>query len=160
MKYLIQILMMYCLFGCSIIQAQHAVPASGGNASGTGGTASYTVGQTVYTIHEGSSGIVIQGCQQPYEIYVLTGLSEAAGIKAEFSVYPNPSSGMVKLMINQYDPSDLSLRLFNSDGRLILNRKITGKETIIEMQELPAAAYYLQINDDQKEIKTFVIIKY
>ena len=37
------------LFGVGIagVQAQEAVPAAGGNASGSGGTVSYTVGQVL-----------------------------------------------------------------------------------------------------------------
>ena len=81
MKYLSQLSILCFLFGYQTLLAQNAVPSAGGNASGSGGSVSYTVGQTVYTAVAGSSGMIIQGCQQPYEAVVLTGLPEAEGIQ-------------------------------------------------------------------------------
>ena len=42
--------------GLSNLQAQEAVPASGGEAGGSGGSVSYTVGQVVYTTKTGTNG--------------------------------------------------------------------------------------------------------
>ena len=59
----------FCVFGYGIAtQAQEAVSAAGGNASGSGGTASYTIGQVAYTTNSSASGTITQGVQQPYEI--------------------------------------------------------------------------------------------
>jgi hypothetical protein len=160
MKYLSQILIVICLFGCNILQAQNAISSSGGNAYGTGGTVNYTVGQVVYTASAGPTGNILQGCQQPYEIFVITGIPESAGINAEFEVYPNPSSDFVKLSIAEYKMENLSFRLYNSNGNLIQTRKIINMITVIEMGGLPPASYYLYIHDGQKEIKSFIIIKY
>jgi hypothetical protein len=44
------------------IQAQDAIPVSGGEAAGSGDTVSYSVGQLVYTTNIGS-GTVTQGVQ-------------------------------------------------------------------------------------------------
>lgn len=41
--------------GLAGLQAQEAVPATGGNASGSGGTVSYSVGQIVYGKFKGIS---------------------------------------------------------------------------------------------------------
>ena len=53
----------------------------------------------------------------------------------------------------------LGFRLYDSNGRLIQNKRITGTETVIEMGNLLPASYYLNIYDSQKEIKTFKLIK-
>ena len=60
--------------GLTGLQAQQAIPASGGNASGSGGSASYSVGQVIYSKNTGTNGSVAQGIQQPYEIMVVTGI--------------------------------------------------------------------------------------
>jgi hypothetical protein len=159
MKHLAQMLIVFGLIGYENILAQQTVAASGGNASGTGGTVSYTMGETVYTANISSSGTVAQGCQQPYEIFILTGLEEATGITIECEVYPNPSSDFVKLVVPNYESEDLGFRLYNSSGSLIKNNRITDIETVIEMGKLPPASYYLNIYDSQKEIKTFKLIK-
>lgn len=56
------------------LKAQEAIPASGGNATGSGGSVSYSVGQVEYSSNTGSGGSVAAGVQQPYEISVVTGL--------------------------------------------------------------------------------------
>jgi len=159
MKHLAQMLIVFGLIGYETIPAQQTITSSGGNAAGTGGTVSYTLGQTVYTTNAGSSGTIIQGCQQPYEIFILTGLEEARGITIECKVYPIPSSDFVKLIVSDYESDDLGFRLYDSNGRLIQNERITGNETVIEMGNLLPASYYLNICDGQKEIKTFKLIK-
>jgi Secretion system C-terminal sorting domain len=159
MKHLAQMLIVFSLISCTTLQAQQTIAASGGNVSGTGGTVSYTIGQVAYVTHINSSGTVTQGCQQPYEILVLTGLEEAKGITIECMVYPNPSSDFVMLTVFNYETDDLGFRLYDSDGRLIQSKRITNKETIIEIGNLPPAFYYLNIYDSRKEIKTFKIIK-
>ncbi|MBN1416631.1 MAG: T9SS type A sorting domain-containing protein, partial [Bacteroidales bacterium] len=159
MKHLAKMLIVFCLFGHETMQAQQAVAASGGNAAGAGGTVSYTVGQAAYTTNVSSSGTVAQGCQQPFEIYVLTGLEETREINVEFMVYPNPSSGLIKLTVSNNELKDLGFRLYNNSGILIQNKRITDRETFIEMGDLPSATYYLNIYDNNKELKTFILIK-
>ena len=44
--------------------AQDAIPATGGDATGSGGSASYTVGQIGYTTNTGTNGSVAEGVQQ------------------------------------------------------------------------------------------------
>ena len=96
MKNLYSLIIIGVFLGSGSLQAQTAISASGGNSSGAGGTSSYTLGQTAYTVNSGTTGTVLQGCQQPYEIYVVTGLNEESGLEAGFEVYPNPSSDFVK----------------------------------------------------------------
>jgi hypothetical protein len=159
MKYLTHVLIVFSLLGSGYMQAQSTVPVTGGNAAGTGGTADYTVGQAVYTTNSGLSGTVAQGVQQPYEIIVVTGLEEAVGINVEFEVYPNPSSDYVKLAVKNCELQNICFQLYNINGSLIQNKNIIDKETVIDMGKLPPGAYYLHINDNQRDVKTFKIIK-
>jgi hypothetical protein len=164
MKYLkkssiLCLLMMFIGIKAINIHAQETVTSSGGNASGGGGSVSYTVGQVAYTSNKSSTGTVSQGVQQPYEILVVTGLEEANGINLEFSVYPNPTTDFLKLKVENYILENLIYQLYDANGSLIQNGKIMGKETVIKTGDLTPAAYYLRISDNEKEIKTFKIIK-
>jgi len=149
-----------CMFGFgTAIQAQNAIPASGGNASGSGGTVSYTIGQVVYTTNTGTNGSAAQGVQQPYEISVVTGIEKAKDISLEIVVYPNPATDYVKLKVENYETENLSYQLYNINGTLLENKKIEGNETSIVMRNLIQGTYFLKVTDKQKEIKTFKIIK-
>jgi hypothetical protein len=155
----INIFIMFLGLYASNICAQQAIPASGGDATGTGGSASYTVGQVTYTTATGTNGTVHQGVQLPYEIFVVTGLEEANGIGLELSVYPNPTKDYLNLTINDNELKELSYQLYDNNGKLLDIKDITGLETQIEMSDYPSAAYYLHVIHSQKTIKTFKIIK-
>lgn len=150
-----------CLFGYgTTIQAQNTISASGGNASGSG-TASYSVGQIVYTTNTSiTSGSVAQGVQQPFEISVITGIELAEDIMLVLSVYPNPANDFLTLKVENYDKKSLSYKLFDASGRLLKSIKVSGNETIISMANLFPSFYILKVIDNQKEIKTFKIIKH
>lgn len=145
--------------GLTGLQAQEVIPTTGGNASGNGGTSSYTVGQVVYTTNTGTNGSVVQGVQQPYEISVVSGIEQAKDINLICTAYPNPATDFLTLNVENYDNENLSYQLFDMSGKLLENRKIIGDETTIAMTNRVAAIYFLKVIDNQREIKTFKIIK-
>jgi hypothetical protein len=145
--------------GLTRLQAQEAIPASGGNASGSGGSASYTVGQLVYTTNTGTSGSVAQGVQQPFEISVITGLEEAKAITLQCSAYPNPANDYLTLKIEGELETQCVVYLYDINRKLIQSQKITGNETTIIMRNLVPATYFLKVIQGNKEVKTFKIIK-
>jgi len=149
----------FCLFGAgTAIQAQQTIAAAGGNATGSGGSVSYSVGQLTYTTYQSTTGTVSQGVQQPYEILTI-GIDEVPGISLEYSVYPNPTSGLLKLKTENVPMKDLWYRLYDMNSKLLINNKIDATEMDIPMENLESATYFLIINENQKEVKTFKIIK-
>lgn len=148
-------------FSLSTVSAQESINATGGNASGSGGSASYSVGQVVYATNTGANGSVAQGVQQPYEISVVTGIEieEGIGINLSFTAYPNPTTDYLTLHIEGFEISNLSYQLYDMEGKLCQNEKITGNQTNIVMSNLVVATYFVKIIQGNKEIKTFKIIK-
>ena len=146
------------LLGAFQTQAQEAVATAGGNASGTNGNVSYTVGQVVYTTYTGTTGSVAQGVQQPFEIQTVLG-AENFNINLQLAVYPNPTTNWLQLEVRNTDFSNLSYQLFDLNGRMILNEKITAETSSIQMERLPAAIFLLKVVSNNKEVKTFKIIK-
>ncbi|MFA4853257.1 MAG: T9SS type A sorting domain-containing protein [Thermoplasmata archaeon] len=156
--------------GLTGLQSQEAIPATGGEASGSGGTVNYSVGQVFYTTNTGTNGSVAQGVQQPFEISVVTGLEEAKGITLQCSAYPNPTTDFLTLKVENYDTENLSYQLFDISGKLLQNKKAEGNGTTISMENLVPATYFLKVyavgrndrtgvTDNNKEVKTFKIIK-
>ena len=148
------------LFAASIsINAQEAVVTTGGDVSSSAGSVSYSVGQVVYTTSTGTNGSVAQGVQQPYEISVVTAIAEAKGINLSMSVYPNPTTNRLTLKVSEYESDNLSYHLFDVTGKLVKMKKVTDPETQIIMQDMKPGVYFLKVIDDDKEIKTFKVIK-
>ena len=146
------------LLGAFQAQAQEAVATAGGDASGTNGNVSYTVGQVVYTTNTGTTGSVAQGVQQPFEIQTVLG-AENFNINLQLAVYPNPTTNWLQLEVRNTDFANLSYQLFDLNGKMILNEKITAETSSIQMERLPAAIFLLKVVSNNKEVKTFKIIK-
>ncbi len=145
--------------GLSGLQAQQATPATGGIALGSGGSASYTVGQVVYTAQTSSDGTIIQGVQQPFEIFVISGIEQAKDMSLEYMVYPNPATNSVTLLVEYYNTENLQYQLYDINGKLLDSKKLMDKETSISLESLDPSAYFLKVTDGAREIKVFKIIK-
>lgn len=138
--------------------AQDATNASGGNALGTTGTVSYTVGQVVYTTVTGANGSIAQGVQQAFEIQPILGIDNF-NINLQLAVYPNPTTNWLQLEVKNIDFSTLRYQLFDINGRLLLNERIAAAISTIQMERLPASLFVLKVIDNNREVKTFKIIK-
>ncbi len=146
------------LTGIKAQQIHEAIPATGGNASGSGGSVSYSIGQLVYTLNSDTSGSVLQGVQQPYEISVNSSTEEAKEITLDYAVYPNPTADFLKLKTGNND-KNLSCQLYDNSGKLLEIKKIEYTETLIDMSHYAPAVYFLKVLQDNHEVKIFKIIK-
>lgn len=145
--------------GIDLCNAQQAVSTAGGECTGAGGTVSYTIGQVTYTTNTNSEGTVSQGIQQPYEILVISSIEDKYGITLELSVYPNPVSNYLKLVLVNYPNGNMSYQLYDVNGKLLEIKKLDGVETNIQLDMLAPSVYFLKVIDNNKEVKTFKIIK-
>lgn len=137
--------------------AQKAATSGGGDAYGNNGNVSYSIGQVAFTANTGTNGSVNSGVQQPYEIYVKTGFDKI-GINLNLSAYPNPTSNFLILKVDDFARST-TFQLYNANGKLLLNREVTGNITNIPMSEYTIGAYILNVSQNNKHIKTFKIVK-
>jgi Secretion system C-terminal sorting domain len=145
--------------GLTALHAQVAVPATGGNATGTGGSVSYTVGQVVYTNAAATTGSIEQGVQQPYKISFVTGLEGTEGITLQYSAYPNPTAHSVTLKVEDFKTAGLTYQLIDLTGKQLEAKKVKDIETSIDMSDLAPAVYLLKVIDVNREVKIFKIFK-
>ena len=153
-----KILVLFILCFLPKIMAQQATVTSGGNATGSGGNISYSIGQVTYKTQTGTTGIITQGVQQPFEIMTLSG-EEFTSIVLEAVVYPNPTTSTVNLIVKNYALENLNYQLFDINGKIIEDNKVLNQETTINLEGYANAIYILKLNDNKKEVKTFKIIK-
>jgi len=84
---------------------------------------------------------------------------EIEGINLAVSAFPNPTNSFFTLKVERYELVNLSYQLFDSYGKLLENKKIVNKETIVSMSNLAPATYFVKVAEVNKEVKTFKIIK-
>lgn len=141
------------------LKGQETIPATGGNANGSGGSVSYTVGQILYSTVSGTNGTAAQGVQQPFEISVVTAIRSTEEINLQCLVYPNPTSGLAKLVFGSIDYENLRFRLYDINGVLLQDKKVESRETEISMEKLSSSVYFLKVIKNNVEVKVFKIVK-
>lgn len=141
----------------TILSSGQVIPASGGDASGSSGSLSFTVGQLVYRQYDDSEGSILQGIQQPFEIYVLT---RSEGIIAQaIKVFPNPTSNTLHLKFPGFSFGNHFLSVYDFTGNLLMSEAISASEILIQMSNFPSGAYLLVVYDKQSVVKTFRILR-
>ena len=153
------IVLLLCGFCPQITEGQEAIPATGGSATGTGGTSTYTAGQLVFKVVTGTTGFIIEGVQQPFEISVVTAIANTEDITLECIVYPNPTNGIIKLVIKSFEDGKMRFLLYDMNGILLQEKKIEDSETVISMENLLPSIYFLKVIKGNLEVKVFKIIK-
>ena len=147
----------FLLLGLRGVYAQESTTTAGGEASGSGGVSSYSIGQIMYTTAIGTSGSISQGVQVPFEISIITDVSEIT-IDLSINAYPNPTVNQLTLEIEKFN--NMRFHLSDVNGELLESGEVTETNTSIEMEALPQAIYFLRIvNNSDGALKTFKIIK-
>lgn len=141
----------YCL-------AQTAVLASGADTSGSGGSVSYSVGQLATAASSGGSYMMTEGVQQPFEIITL-GISDPKITESKLLLYPNPVKEMLFVDFVDEDFKNTTYQLYDMQGKLIKSGNLGSSKNALNFTTMPAAVFIIKIFRDQKNIKTFKIIK-
>ena len=152
------ILLWLCLW--TGLNAQSSIVSSGSNITGTGGSVSYSVGQLVgaYYVNISNNSSLSLGVQIPFEIQVVSGIKDSR-FNLTITAYPNPTTDNLTLTSDNFDFTHTVLQLYDMTGRLLWAKDMTTPEARISLNGFTPAAYLLKVVDNQKEIKTFKIIK-
>lgn len=145
----------------AVMSAQSSPVSSGGTGEGSGGSFTYSLGQTFYHV-AGWNITFSEGVQQPYEIsiYSIDGdMVEEIDGDISLSVYPNPTIGMLSLVVETADLQGFEFSLMDISGQVIDFDGIFSTETVIDMSSQPPATYLLRITRNKKDVKTFKIVK-
>jgi PKD repeat protein len=128
----------------------------GGTSTSLSPSHSYTASGT-YTI----SLISSNGCHSDtvYKVVnmILTGISEVS-LGNEIIVFPNPSNGKIKILLEDRNLSSFDVSIFDSEGRLVFNSKSLVKQTEIDLSHCSKGLYLIHVNTGhQRGTKRFVI---
>lgn len=139
------------------ISAQQSVNSSGATSNSAGGSVSYSVGQIDYVNTDLSGASASLGVQQ---VYPLLGVNTNEESAVKISVFPNPTTEVLKLSASDFDQETLTYRILDFQGKVVAEGAIIGSETLIGVEALQASNYLLNIvNKQNKQIATFKIIK-
>ena len=109
-----------------------------------------TSGSTYYAVN------VSSGCSsEPFAVTVTVTLDTRGFDDANFSYYPNPTSGVVFL---SYSEEITKVTVVNMLGQVMMESKSSGNQTQVDLSSLPAATYFVKVESNSKS-KTVKVIK-
>ena len=156
MKNITLIVVLFC--ATQLVNAQETIPVSGGEATGAAGTVSYTIGQLIYTNPTTEAGSLNPGIQQSFEFVTLSN-PELTTLTLKALTYPNPTTDFIILALKDANLTGLSYTMYDLLGRLVNKGTVATFETKIGMKSLPIGTYILRVQQNNKKMKTFKIIK-
>ena len=142
----------------SMLFGQSNTVSSGGQASGSGGSISYTIGQPLYTVASMNNGVVTQGIQHPFEIMVITSLTENR-IELSTFLYPNPTTQGIMLETQNPIEEELSFVLYDFNGRILLEKLVLENQVYIPLDKQTIGQYFLKVKGRNDQVKIFKVIK-
>jgi hypothetical protein len=145
-------------FTCGSIQAQQVISSAGASATGIGVQLSWTIGEPVIETFTGTTAILTQGFHQSR--LTVTAIDPTLYPELDLSVYPNPVSTSLQLLISGERLQNLTYKLYNIEGKSILTKVIENSPEMIRMELFSSGTYLLKVfRDDNTPLKTFKVIK-
>ena len=141
----------------TIALGQNSVNAVGGDVYNNTGSVSFSIGQVAIENTINTTGSISQGVQQAFEITTLN--LEENKLNLSLSAYPNPTQTQLILHIGNFNQEKLKYNIVSSEGKLLSQGNIQTIETIIDLQQIPKAMYFIEVQEESTKIQTFRIIK-
>ncbi|MBN2775192.1 MAG: T9SS type A sorting domain-containing protein [Prolixibacteraceae bacterium] len=149
----------FLFFGILInyTQAQNVVANSGGHFESPQLQISWTLGEPIIETIGAGDYILTQGFHQ--SILTVTAIENIPELQVEIKAYPNPVTTKVNLSVNSDNFQDWTYSLYNAEGKLLVSKNINTGITEIPMQMYVASNYILQVKQNNRELKSFKIVK-
>ena len=147
------------LFSMHHLSAQNSLNTAGGEISGETGYVSFTIGQNITGKTSGDEGVVNAFIQQSYDISVITDATQEEKINLTISTYPNPTTDLLIIEINNIELDHFNYSVYDISGREICSNNINSNKTQISLNTMETGTYLVNVSDKYKQIKTFQIVK-
>lgn len=134
------------------VKAQTVI-GSGGN--GGNSTVNYTIGEAFISGGATTSAQITQGFQQPN----LWGVKIEEQELFELKVFPNPVASILTLESTFPIEEPHKLFLYSAEGKLILESSLTENAMQLDFSNYAAGTYTLIVNDLERQVASFRIIK-
>lgn len=153
MKILLFLLVVYC----PVLLAQQVVATAGSSMGNASGSITYTIGEGVsQTVSKGDKTLT-QGFHQT--TLSVSSINEMKDLDFAISVYPNPTSDFVNLLVGKENVLGFLYQLFDMNGKLLAQKELKSNKTNVPFQHLSSGFYVLKVKDGAQELKSFKIIK-
>ena len=147
-------LFVFSLLSTIAVSAQEVLSTQGDSYSNATANINFTIGEIV--INTGTNGIndLTQGFHQTN--WNLVGMEDHSP-SYEATIYPNPVSEVLNIKTSAFE--NVTYRLYDTKGKLMLQDKLSAEQTRIEVGQLAPGSYSIILNNQTQNLKTFKLIK-
>ena len=75
----------------------------------------------------------------------------------ELSIYPNPAENTINITYSNFIGKEV-LQIFDTNGRLIVNKSLEGVSTLVDVSSLQSGIYVLKIEDSKRQLTSKKLI--
>ena len=147
-------LLVFSLLSALAFKAQEVTSTQGDSYSNTSGKIDFTIGEVI--TNTGTDGIndLTQGFHQTNWNFVSI---EDHVPSYEAIIFPNPTSAILNIRTSSFE--NVTYTLYDVQGKLVLQDKLSSVQTPIQVSQLTPGSYSLTLNNDTQNLKTFQLIK-
>ena len=131
------------------------IGSAGNTATNSNTQLSWTIGEPITNTATNTNSILTQGFNQ--SVLVITAIDDNQN--SNITISPNPTADFVIISINVNDLQNAQYLLHDINGKLVLQNKITDKQTKLSFIELANSTYFVDVVTKNQKTKTFKIIK-
>ncbi len=127
-------------------------------------TVAWTMGETVIETHrEPNENLLLsQGFHQP-SVLVLAVPEVQQNISPVFSVFPNPTSGIIRIKLSKPYDRPVEVSLFNTLGQLMQTTtwlpNAASPEMELSLENIANGVYFLQLTSDKESLGVYKVQK-
>ena len=143
------------LFAQTEVPRQEVISSASGLFSNSSGSIYFTIGECLTSTLRSNDLALTQGFHQTFlsisDIYTIGDLD------FEITVFPNPATDFITIKVEKLQ--DLDYIIYNMYGVVMEKKKIVETESDVSFKTLPPSIYIIKVLQNDKEIRTFKIIK-
>jgi len=102
--------------------------------------------------------ISLNDCEKTSDCYEIFGLSAESNIADGLKVYPNPTNGLVKIILPEMK-SDIQVSVYDVTGRLIQNLSAQNTDYLEFTIDAPKAVYLIKIFADEEMYSRAIVVE-
>jgi len=142
------------LFATISVTAQEVVSTQGDSYSNASGNIDFTIGELIIDTGTDGTNDITQGFHQTNWNFV--GLDDNDP-SYEATIFPNPTSELLNIRTSTFE--NVTYTLYDAQGKLILQDKLSAEQTPIQASQLAPGNYSITLTNETQNLKTFKLVK-
>ena len=142
------------VFFSAILFGQEAISTQGDSYSNASGNIDFTIGEVIINTATDGTNDLTQGFHQTNWNFVAL---EDHSPSYEATILPNPTSELLYIKTITFE--NVTCALYDAQGKLILQDKLSSEQTLIQVSQLAPGSYSLTLSNKTQNLKTFKLVK-